>query len=391
MSVQKYVGADGKVSWFYVIVVGEAGARKREQRSNFRTKREATNARNDELKARREGTYIEESKETVGELLARWLNTIARHKVKAKTLSDYESTIRLHLVPYLGDIRVQNLTAAKVQTFYSERVDAGVGTRTINLAHQRLSQALAVAEREGIVRRNVCELVEVPQHKYAPGKAWTQEEANRFLEVARKHYLHPLWALELATGLRRGELLGLRWQDVYLESGIIQIRQAITIVKGAPVVGEPKTDASKRRMGIPADIVQALRDHRVTWEGRRDRAVHWEGDLVFCTRNGKPLNPNNVYRHLYPLMEQAGVPKIRLHDARHTHGTILVSKGVSIRAVADRLGHSKTSVTLNTYAHVLPTMRDEALEAIEEALFRAPALPAEIPASPSRDDPPPPA
>ncbi len=375
MGTYKELDEHGKLkSWCYVIEIGE-GQRKRYRKRGFKTKALAESAYAKAKAERDAGEHIEPSKETVANLLNRWLTTVARHKVRATTYQGYEATIRVHLVPALGHIHVQKLTAARVQAFYSECIDAGVGSRALQLAHLRLSQALDMAEREGIVRRNVCALLETPQHRSKPGQSWTEDEANRFLAKARQHFLHPLWALELATGLRRGELIGLRWQDVDLTAGTIHVQQEIVIVYGKPVVSEPKTDSSRRRMGIPADVVQALREHRILWDQRREQARSWDdGDLVFCTRDGKPLNPNNLYRYYNQLIEAAGVRKIRLHDARHTHGTIMVAKGVSIRAVADRLGHSKTSVTLNTYSHVLPTMRDEALEAIEEALFRYPML-----------------
>lgn len=372
MSVFKDPHADPKAPWYYVIELGTpAGRRQRRKKRGFRTRREAERAEALEVASRARGEYIEASPETIGELLDRWLTTVARHKVRATTYVGYEATIRVHLKPHLGSLRVQHLTAARVQAFYSARLDAGVGARTITLAHLRLRQALAMAEREGVVRRNVCDLVDPPTTTPAPGQSWTEDEARRFLAVASKHALHPLWALALATGLRRGELLGLRWQDIDLATGQLDVRQSIVILRGAPVVAEPKTAASKRRMRLPPDVVEALRAHRAAWLSQQLAARTWaEGDLVFCTREGKPLNPNNLYRYYRQIIAEAGVPPIRLHDARHTHGTILVAAGVSVRAVADRLGHSRTSVTLDTYAHVLPSMQDQAAEAIDKALFR---------------------
>jgi integrase len=372
MSVQKEYDQSGKVKgWYWVIEAGnDSGKRKRYKKRGFKTKKAAEEA---EAVARVQianGTYVEASSETVAQLLERWLTTVARHNVRPTTYEDYEGTIRIHLVPYLGNIKVQKLTPGRLQTFYSERIDAGVGTRSLQLAHRRLSQALDMAVRESIVSRNVCQIVGSPKHKPRTGQSWTEEEAIRFLETAEKHRLHPLWALELATGLRRGELLGLRWQDVDLDAGTIHIRQAISILKGAPIVTEPKTPAARRKIGLPPDVAEAMREHRKAWVARRLAASTWEGDLVFCTRDGKPLNPNNLYRDYNQLIAEAGVPRIRLHDARHTHGTLMSAAGVSIRAVADRLGHARTSVTLDTYSHVLPKMRDEATAAIDAALFQ---------------------
>ena len=211
-SVIKYEGKRG-VSWTFVIDVGRDAGGKRIQkwRRGFPTKKAAEAAMQLEIHQRRAGSYIEKSTETVGELLDRWLETVARHKVSASTLEDYRLTIRKHITPALGPIPVQTLTSGTVQKFYSERIDAGVGPRTVQLCHLRLSQALALAEREGIIPRNVCAATEKPRSRQQPGTTWTGDEARRFLVKAEADTYAPLWLLALKTGLRRGELLGVRW------------------------------------------------------------------------------------------------------------------------------------------------------------------------------------
>lgn len=214
-SVRKYEGKRG-TSWTYIIDVGRGADGKRMQRwrRGFSTRKAAEEAMQLELHQRRSGTYIEKSAETVGELLDRWLDTVARHKVKATTLEDYTLTVRKHLKPALGTIPVQALTPATVQKFYSDRLDAGLGSRTVQLCHLRLSQALALAVREGIITRNVCASTEKPRAKQKPGATWTGEEARAFLAEATEDTYWPLWLLALKTGLRRGELLGVRWQTL---------------------------------------------------------------------------------------------------------------------------------------------------------------------------------
>jgi integrase len=372
-SVIKYEGKRG-TTWTFVIDIGRDAGGKRIQRwrRGFKTKKEAEAAMQLELHQRRAGTYIEKSTETVGELLDRWLETVARHKVSASTLEDYRLTVRKHLKPELGHIPVQSLTPATVQKFYSARIDAGLGARTVQLCHLRLSQALALAEREGIITRNVCAATQKPRSRHTPGTTWTGQEARQFLDQAETDTYAPLWLLALKTGLRRGELLGLRWSDLDLDRGTLTVRQTIGVLAGAPCIKPPKTYAGRRVVKLSVDVIEALTKHRIAWAARKLAAVEWaDGDLVFCTGEGKPINPNNLYRNFAAIIDRAGVPTIRLHDLRHTHATLLLSAGTPIKAVSERLGHSKTSITLDTYAHVLPDMQDRAVEAIDAALFHA--------------------
>ena len=371
-SVIKYEGKRG-VSWTFVIDVGRDADGKRIQkwRRGFPTKKAAEAAMRLELHERQSGAYIEKNPETVGALLDRWLTTVARHKVKPTTLEDYALSVRKHLKPVLGHIPVQALTSATVQKFYSDRLDAGIGARTVQLCHQRLQQALALAEREGIVSRNVCSSTEPPKAPPKPGTSWTAEEARRFLRAAETDPYWPLWLLALKTGLRRGELLGLRWKDLDLDRELLMVRQSLVLLNGSPIIQAPKTDASRRTVKLSADVVAALRNHRLIQAERRLASTEWAtGDLVFCTRDGKLLNPNNVYRNYQAIIERTGVPRITLHGARHTHTTLALASGAPIKAVSERLGHARSSITLDTYAHVLPDMQDRVIDAIDAALLR---------------------
>jgi integrase len=372
-SVIKYEGKRG-TTWAYVIDAGrdEYGKRIQKRRRGFPTKKAAEAAMQLELHQRRSGTYIEKSPETVGQLLERWLETVIRHQVKLTTLEDYTFTVRKHLMPALGHIPVQALTPATVQAFYSDRIDAGIGTRTVQLCRARLSQALALAEREGIITRNVCAIADAPHSRPQPSEIWTAEEARQFLAASESDTYAPVWLLALGTGLRRGELLGLRWQDLDLERPTLSVRQTVVLLGGAPFIQPPKTIAARRTIKLSSDIVDALARHRHTQVERRLAARSWiEGDLVFCTGEGKLLNPNNLYRNFDAIVAAARIKRISPHGMRHTHATLLLAAGTPIKAVSERLGHSKTSITLDTYAHLLPDMQDRAIDAIDAALFLA--------------------
>jgi integrase len=158
--------------------------------------------------------------------------------------------------------------------------------------------------------------------------------------------------------------------DLDLDCGTLTVQQTIGVLAGAPCIKPPRTDAGQRVVKLSADVVAALTKHRITWAARNLAAEEWaDGDLVFCAGEGKPINPNNLYRNFAAIVDRAGVPTIRLHDLRHTHATLLLSAGTPIKAVSERLGHAKTSITLDTYAHISPDMQDRAVEAIDAALF----------------------
>ena len=312
------------------------------------------------------GTALEPSKLSVGGLLEAWLADVAAHRVKPTMLEDYAATIRKLLTPALGSLSVQKLNAAQVQAFYSARLAAGSSPRTVQLCHLRLSQALAQAVRWGVVPRNVCDAVTAPRVEYKRPEPWTVEEARRFLDAAADDGLSPLWTLAVTTGARRGELLGVRWRDLDLDTARLQIAQTVTTLDGAAVLDTPKTRAALRTIKLPAEAVDLLREHRKQWAARKLAAgPAWhDHDLVVCTADGKPVHPSNVGRSFQRLSKAAGVRRVRFHDLRHAHATWLLGGGLPVPVVSARLGHARASITLDTYAHVLPHMQDAAVDAL---------------------------
>jgi integrase len=259
-----------------------------------------------------------------------------------------------------------------VQSFYSDRLDAGIGPRTVQLCHGRLSQALSLALREGIVTRNVCAATDPPTARPKPGEVWTAGEARKVIAASVTDLYAPLWLLALGTGLRRGELLGLRWHDLDIVRLVLSVRQTVVLLNNAPAIQTQKTSAARRTIRISQEIIDALSKHRLAQVERRLAAPSWnDGDLVFCTGEGKVINPNSLYDRFDSIIERADVKRIPLHGMRHTHATLLLAAGTPIKAVSERLGHSKTSITLDTYAHALPDMQDRAVDAIDAALFQS--------------------
>ena len=366
-SIQKRKGATGTTYRARVEYAPDPVTGERRQRSkSFATRKQADAELAKWLTEIDRGTALEPSKATVAELLDRWLADVAAHTVKPSTHEDYDATIRVHILPALGTVPAQKLTVDQVQAFYSRKLAAGCSPRTVQLCHLRLSQALKQAVRWGILTRNVCEFAKPPRVTYKRGDVWSVAEGRAFLAVAEADGLHPFWLLALKTGMRRGELLGLRWRDLDLDRAMAHVRQSVIVYAGAPQIQTPKTSTAQRAVKLSADVVTALRTHRTAWLARKLAAPAWqETGLIFCTRSGGPLNPNNIARSYEALVKRSDVRRIRFHDLRHTHATWLLGAGQPVKVVSERLGHAKVSITLDTYAAVLPAMQDRAVEALD--------------------------
>lgn len=321
------------------------------------------------------GTALDPSKTTVAELMDAWLTT-KQGEVSPNSWRDYEVVIRLHLKPALGDIPVQRLTAASVQAQYAAWREAGRSPRMVRGCHMRLSQALKQAVRHGIVSTNVCDSVSPPRLPTIKTVVWNREEASRFLDAASDDSLHPLWHLLVLEGLRRGEGLGLRWRDVDLDRGTASIVQTVAPDKSnrgvAIIQRSVKTRASSRSVRLTSRTVAALREHRKIQAERRLAASEWQDhDLIVSTSKGTPINPNNVSRSFAALIRDTGLPRIRVHDLRHSSATLLLLAGVPAKVVSERLGHATVGITLDLYSHVLPDMQDSAADAMDNLLGNA--------------------
>lgn len=309
---------------------------------------------------------------TVGEYLKRWLGDYAATGVRPKTFHSYSQLVRLHLVPSLGAIPLARLQPLHLQRLYSEKVKAGLSPRTVRYLHAILHKALDHAVRWDLATRNVADSVAPPKLQQREMSVLTAEQASAFLEAAAADRLHALYVVALTTGMRQGEILGLRWRDVGLDTGSIYIKRTLNRVRGEWLYAEPKTARSRRHVTLPAVAVIALRQHREQQQGEKEMlgGNYQDLGLVFCKASGEPLDGSWVTHHTQHLLRKAGLPKVRFHDLRHTHATMMLQQGVHPKIVSDRLGHSSIKLTLDTYSHVLPTMQREAADRVDE-LFRS--------------------
>jgi integrase len=252
-----------------------------------------------------------------------------------------------------------------------ERLDAELSPRTVQYVHVTLHSALKQAVMDGLIPRNPTEAVKPPQVRRKEMKPLTPEQVKVLLEAACGDRLEALYVLAVTTGLRQGELLGLRWEDVDLEAGTLQVRRTLVTAKDGPQLTAPKTKGSRRTVRLTQSALNALRSHLKRQLGEIDRAGSlWrEHGLMFASETGDPLDRRYITTHRFkPLLRRAGLPKIRFHDVRHTCVTLLLGRNVNPKIVSEMLGHASIAITLDTYSHVLPNMQSEAAKAIDDAL-----------------------
>jgi integrase len=300
---------------------------------------------------------------TVGQFLQAWLTDLrAREVIGDTSYCRYEHLIRLHVLPFWALVRLRDVRKATGYEFVQALRAGGAGVPTQRLALRILKAVLNTAVERELLAANPLAHLKQPRHHDKEVPILDPEQATRLLDVARAHALYPLFAVALGTGLRIGELLGLHWPDVDLEEGVVEVKHTVVRVHGRLVLKTPKTKAARRRVRLPQQAWAALRDHHARQEaaGRLDVAV-------FCNRAGRLHHAGLIgYRILRRLLKQAGLAPVKFHALRHTHASILLSRGASLRAVATRLGHRDPSITLRVYAHVLPNDDRELVKVLDD-------------------------
>lgn len=367
-------------TWTVVVDVGRDETGKRQQRwhGGFATRKEAERARVEILSQQANGDYIEPSKETLGHYLtATWLPA-KRSSVRPTTFKAYGIHVRCHVLPRLGAVPLQKVTGAMLNKLYAEllaagRADGSAGLKagTVRKVHAVLSKALSDAVRWRLLARNPAAAADPPRLGGTRREMdfWTPTESERFLANAKEDELFALWRLYLATGMRRGEALALRWSDISLEGGTVVVARAYVSVGYKAEFTSTKSGRSRNVM-IDATTVAALKGHRSrqleSWLAMG--VVQTESGLVFSRPDGLPIHPDHVSKRFQRLVAQSGVKRIRLHDLRHTHGAQLAMAGVHPKVVQDRLGHQSITMTLDTYGHLFPSMQESASQAVASML-----------------------
>jgi integrase len=381
--------------------MSERVERRQQFRSGFRTKKDAQRALTAALRAVDTGSYVDPSKQTLAHyLLDEWLparkpkqRTGRRHRgqVSLGTWSSYKGDLQAHVIPRIGDIRLQALTPADLNRLYDEleesggRGGRGLSGKTVANVHGVLHKALADAVKQDKVVRNVADAVDPPKASKPRTDVWTVEELRAFLLHVHGDRLYAAWLLFATTGMRRGEVAGLTWPDLDLDGGTARIEWTLGVVDSKPTwKPRPKSEAGERSMSLDPSTVQALREYRkqqseerlacgAAWQHWRE---DWQGeareDVVFTWPDGALINPQRLTKWFTRHCRDAGLPAIRLHDVRHTYATAALASATGwhdVKVISKRLGHASVGITLDTYSHVLPVADEQAAHTLARVIL----------------------
>ena len=372
MSIQKKTDRRGRTRYYVSVELPPdpvTGERRRRSVGGFQTKREADAAQAKARSLAERGRMVAPTRQTLAQFLAdEWLPAI-RTTVRESSWASYASNVRVHITPRIGGLLLRSVGPAHLNALYAELLEGGrkdgkgLSPRTVQLIHVTIHRALRDAVRWGRVETNVADLADPPKQSARPEmRVWDAGETRSFLSHVASDRLSACFLLAATTGMRRGELLGLRWKDLDLEAARLQVRQTYIVVDYAPRFSTPKTKASRRSIALDPATVTGLRDHkkrsleeRLAWG-----AGYEDSGLVFTLENGAPIHPQRLSDAFEAHGRRAKLPAIRLHDLRHTYATLALSAGVHPKVVSERLGHSSIAITLDTYSHVIPSLGEEA-------------------------------
>lgn len=375
---------DGRVTvnWYVVIELARDSTGKRRQKwyGRYRTRKEAEAARIEILHQINTGAWIEPTSETFEEWVHETWLPLVTQRLKPSAEAHYRNYLRLHILPTLGPLQFRQITPTILNQLYTHLLTAGnrktggvLSAKTITNVHAIIHKALEDAVDLGLVNVNMADRAKPPRPKAKEPneiKSWTREELRRFLDLIEGHRLESAYYLKAFTGMRRAEIVGLRWQDLDLEAGRLAVRQTLVAVGYEIVKSSPKTHQA-RTIDLDSITVEKLRQHR---ERQAEDRQGWgddyrDEDLVFAREDGSPVHPHSFSQTFERVVARSGLRPIPLHGLRHTHATVGLSLGVPAKVISERLGHEDVAFTLKQYAHVLPGMQADAARRIASAVM----------------------
>ena len=315
-------------------------------------------------------------KTTLGEFLERWLKDYAWPNLAPRTAEGYEHIIRRHIIPALGSIPLMQLKPEHLQHYYSDKLSSsrcdnkgGLSPSTVKHHHVTLHTALENAVKWGLLSRNPADAVSTPRSQRPEWHTLSEDNIKTLLEAAKATPYYALFYLAIFTGMRRSELLALRWCDVDLLLCQIHVTHSLHHMRNGEIVfRSPKTDKSRRMIALSPSAALVLREHKEKHKGTRVMLgmILVDDDLIFSDIHGKPLLPNSVTHAWIKMVRRIGLDGVRLHDARHSHASLMLKAGIHPKIVQERLGHSSIQITLDTYSHVAPGLQEAAAARFDE-------------------------
>lgn len=351
----------------------ENGKPKYVEKGGFPTKRAAEEYLARTLTEINRQTYVQPSHELIRDFAEAFLRQ-KKLTIREGTLRKYKWLVKKYIIPGMGHMELCKLRPQHLQQFYAKLIDQHkLSKRSVKHVHVLLKQMLKHACKLGKLAVNPADAVQPPRPDEIEMSTWNEEEILKFLETARNSRYYIFFLVALGTGMRCGEILGLKWRDVDFQTDMIHVQRSYTHAEKGYKFEAPKTKKGRRSIAVPKVILAELEQHRALQQSERALAgPAWQDDdLVVATSLGKPVQAHNVRMAFKRLIQQSGVKAIRIHDLRHTHATMLGKNGVHPRVIQERLGHEDIAVTLQTYSHVLPIMQEEAVRKIDEILSRS--------------------
>ncbi len=370
------VSKDG-TSWMFVVDLprGIDEKRRQQKRRGFPTRKVAEAELQKALQRASAGVFVEPSRLTLGSyLIDQWLPAI-EGTVRSSTLASYKGNITRHVIPMLGGIQLQALTAPMLTTVYRRlSEEKGLSPKTVRHVHATIRKALSDAIKWGLVERNAASTAEPPKLVRSEMRTWTAQDVRTFLRFIDNDSLKVVFTLLCTTGMRRGEVLGLRWSDVDFNNARLRVQQTLTSVEYQLVFGEPKTSRGRRSVPFDPTTLAVLRQHRARQnETRLLMGSDWSNtrDLVMVKPDGSPVHPDTVSDTFDRRVRACGLPRIRLHDLRHTWATLALEANIPVKVVSEVLGHNSPAFTLDVYSHVTPVMMEDLARTVGVTIFGA--------------------
>lgn len=315
--------------------------------------------------------YIDAEKITVGEWVQDWLDTEAKSRVRQNTWESYETIVRKHIVPTIGTTPILKITPQEIRRMLADKAKSGLSGRTCEYIYIVLNQALKQAKNDGMIQINPCDPIKKPRPDKKQIQVLTVDELKKLFETVKNTHWEPVFWLAWGTGLRREELLGLRWADIDFKKGLLTVQQTVIVTKEGPEINDPKSKTSFRSIPLPAESIQHLKQHK----RKQNEEILLAGikyatnDLVFAKPDGQPYDPRYLSKVFTKYAKLAKMPHgTTLHVLRHTHATHLLKAGVPLKTVQYRLGHSSIAMTADRYGHVTPDFQDGIAEKLSEML-----------------------